>query len=144
LSDQGAEFESTLFQELCRLMQIEKLRTSPYKPSTNGMLERFHRTLNSLLAKAVKKNQRDWPEHLQTVVAAYRATIHEATGMSPNRVFLGREVRLPIDLALGITPNEFDIQPPVTDHVFELRERLYKDGVFVRERLRRAASKNED
>ena len=105
LSDQGAEFESALFQELCKLMQIEKLRTIPYYPASNGMLERFHRSLNSLLAKAVKQNQRDWPDHLQTVVAAYRATVHEATGMSPNRIFLGREVRLPIDLALGAKPD---------------------------------------
>ena len=58
LNDQGAEFESGLFQELCRLMQIDKIRTSPYKPATNGMLERFHRSLNSLLAKAVKQNKR--------------------------------------------------------------------------------------
>ena len=70
------------------------------------MLERFHRSLNSLLAKAVKQNQKDWPDHLQTIVAAYRATVHEATGMTPNRVFLGHEVRLPIDLALGTTPDE--------------------------------------
>ena len=36
LSDQGAEFESNLFQELCRVMNSDKIRTTPYKPSTNG------------------------------------------------------------------------------------------------------------
>ena len=35
LTDQGAEFESQLFQELCTHMGIEKMRTTPYKPSTN-------------------------------------------------------------------------------------------------------------
>src|SRR5208282_3710243 len=59
--------------------------------------------------------------------------------MSPNRIFLGHEVRLPIDLALGTTPDEYDVQPPVTDHVYDLRERLYKDGEMVREHLGRAA-----
>src|SRR5208282_5494139 len=83
----------------------------------------------------------DWPDHLQTVVAAYRATVHEATGMSPNRIFLGHEVRLPIDLALGARPDECDVQPPVTDHVYDLRERMHRDGLLVRERLGRAAMK---
>jgi hypothetical protein len=78
-------------------MQIDKLRTSPYYPAFNGMLERFHRSLNSLLAKAVKQNQKDWPDHLQTV-AAYRATVHEATGMSSNRIFLGMKLVSPLTL----------------------------------------------
>src|SRR5208282_1102910 len=120
-------------------MQRDKIRTSPYCPATNGMLERFHRSLNSLLAKVVKQNQKDWPDHLQTVVAAYRATVHEATGMSPNRVFLGHEVRLPVVLALGAAPDVRDAQLPISEHVRDLQERMYRDGIFVRERLGRAA-----
>ena len=58
LSDQGKNFESQLFQELCRCMNIEKVRTSSYKPSTNGQQERFHRTLNAMIAKVVKESQK--------------------------------------------------------------------------------------
>lgn len=74
LSDRGAEFESDLFHELCRLMGVSKIRTTPYRPQTNGMLERFHRTLNAMLAKVIAEDQRDWPDHLPSVTAAYRAT----------------------------------------------------------------------
>ena len=42
LSDRGPEFEGKLITELCHLLRITKLRTSPYSPTTNGMLERFH------------------------------------------------------------------------------------------------------
>ena len=42
LSDQGREFESDLFAELCKCMEIDKVRTSPYHPSCNGGIERFH------------------------------------------------------------------------------------------------------
>jgi len=35
LSDQGAGFESTMFKELWRMMQIEKIRTTTYRPTTN-------------------------------------------------------------------------------------------------------------
>ena len=33
LSDRGPEFESELFQELCRWMEIDKVRTTAYRPS---------------------------------------------------------------------------------------------------------------
>ena len=80
LTDQGAEFESQLFKELCNLLNINKVRTTPYRPATNGMLERFHRTLNSMIAKVVDMKQRNWCDVIPGVMAAYRATQHDATG----------------------------------------------------------------
>ena len=93
VSDQGPEFESELFQELCRRMEIDKIRTSPYKPTTNGSVERFHKTLNSMLAKVVAVNQKDWDERLNAVMAAYRASKHNNTGYTPN--FSGLRTRKP-------------------------------------------------
>ena len=101
LTDQGPCFESALFQDLCRRLGIDKIRTTVYKPSTNGAVERFHRTLNSMLGKVVSQSQRDWDRHLPMVMAAYRATEHESTGFTPCKLFLGREMTLPIDLVLS-------------------------------------------
>jgi len=39
-------------------MEIDKIRTTAYKPSTNGALERVYRTLNTMLGKIVSKQQR--------------------------------------------------------------------------------------
>ena len=105
--------------ELCRLMQVDKVRSTPYHPQVNGMLERFHRTLNAMLGKVVAQNQRDWHEHLASVMAAYRATVHEATGFTPNRLMFGREVTLPVDLVYEL-PNERNSGGNVfTDDFFE-------------------------
>jgi len=38
LSDRGAEFEGHIFKEICELLGVDKLRTTAYKPSTNGTL----------------------------------------------------------------------------------------------------------
>jgi len=57
LSDQGKEVDGKVMQEVCRLFGIEKLRTSAYKPSTN-MVERLHRTMNSILAKIIQSSER--------------------------------------------------------------------------------------
>ena len=72
LSDQGKEVDGRFMNEVCRLFGIEKLRTTPYKPSTN-QVERFHRTMNSILAKTVSEHQRDWDVRLPFAMAAYRA-----------------------------------------------------------------------
>jgi len=89
LTDRGSEFESSLFQELLRWMGIDKLRSTALRPACNGVVERFHRTLNSMMGKVVSESQRDWDEWVPFVLAAYRATPHESTGMSPEQVIFG-------------------------------------------------------
>lgn len=54
-SDQGRQFESELFREVCRLFHIEKTRTTAYHPQSDGMVERFNRTLTSMLSAFVQK-----------------------------------------------------------------------------------------
>ena len=77
---------------------IDHVSTSPYKPSTNGLIERFHRTLNEISGKVVDRAQRNWDEWIHYAVATYRATVHEVTGYSPNFIVFGRENALPVDL----------------------------------------------
>ncbi|PIK55041.1 hypothetical protein BSL78_08089 [Apostichopus japonicus] len=45
-TDQGREFESRLFYCMCKELGIEKTRTSPFHPQSDGMVERFNRTMN--------------------------------------------------------------------------------------------------
>ena len=49
LTDQGISFENNLFRELCALAQVQKLRTMPYRPQSNGSCERFNQTLIRIL-----------------------------------------------------------------------------------------------
>ena len=83
LSDQGNEVDSSIMCEICRLYGVDKVWTTAHKPSTNGAVERFHRTLNSMLRKVGSTCQRDWVERLPYVMAVYRASWHEATGFTP-------------------------------------------------------------
>ena len=119
LTDRGSNFESQLFEELLRCIHVDHVRTTAYKPSTNGQVERFHRTLNSILGKVVAENQRDWDVHLPYAVAAYRATIHESTGYSPNYLMYGHEVRAPLDVVMGLPVTGSPPGIPVHDFVDE-------------------------
>ena len=100
LSDLGREVDGKIMNEVCKLFGIEKLRTTAYKPSTN-QVERFHKTMNSILAKTVAENQCDWDARLPFAMAAYRATQHDSTGYSPNMLVLGHETRAPPDIVYG-------------------------------------------
>ena len=59
-SDQGPEFESHLFKYMCKLLGIEKTRTVPYNPKSDGMVERHNRTIQQMLAMFVNENRNDW------------------------------------------------------------------------------------
>jgi len=141
LSDRGREFESELFSELMKWMEIDKLRTTAYQPSTNGAVERFLRTLNSMLGKVVNESQHDWDDRLPAELAAYWASPHESTGFIPNRLFLGREVRMPLDLILDLPEDERAMSLSANNFVRQQHERTADAYGLAREHLRVAAER---
>jgi transposase InsO family protein len=143
LTDRGPEFEGALFSQLLEWMQIDKLRTTAYKPATNGVVERFHRTLNSMLGKMVKESQRDWDEKLPFALAAYRATQHDSSGYTPNKLFLGREVRTPLDLIMGLSAEDALQVDTMDDYVVQMYERAESAYKVAREHLRAAAERRK-
>ena len=56
------EFKNHLMQELCLLCGSHKTRTTPYHPASDGMVERFNRTLLMMLAMFVDENRDDWDD----------------------------------------------------------------------------------
>ena len=140
LTDKGKEVDGSLMQEICRLLGVDKMRTSGYKPSTNASVERFHRTLNNLLGKVVSDNQKDWCSWLPYVMAAYRSTRHDSTRFTPNYLVLGREVRTGLDVVYGTMPPG---SPPSTydDYIYEVRDRMRGAYCLVRQNLGVAANR---
>jgi len=143
LSDRGTEFESELFSQLLRWLEVDKLRTTAYKTSTNAVVERFHRTLNTILGTFVSTSQRDWDERLPYALMAYRATIHRSTVFTPNRLFLGRENRLPVDLVMGLPVNEINGELTVDEYVERQQQLAEETFQLIREHLSRNAQRRK-
>ena len=122
---------------------MDKIRTSPYKPSTNGSIERFHKTLNSMLAKVVSINQRDWDEKFPAVMAAYRATKHESTGYTPNFLVFGHENRMPVDLVLGKIVEEPEHYDSPDQFVSDAQERYREAYALARMNLEESAQRRK-
>ena len=60
------EFAGELFSKLMKSMDIDNLRSFAYKPLTNGIVKRFHGTLNSVLGRVVSESQREWDRNLHS------------------------------------------------------------------------------
>ena len=111
-SDQVREFENKVMQELCLLCGAHKTRTTPYHPESDGLVERFNRTLLMMLAMFAGVNRDDWDDLLPAVVMAYHSSVHESTGFSPYRLMFGEECTLPMDV--GLPRQEPDLPDPIT------------------------------
>jgi len=139
ISDLGREVDGAVMREICRLLDVHKWRTSSYYPAGNGVLERFHCTLNSIIGRTISASQQEWDLLLPYVMAAYRASRREATGYSHNYLVMGREVRAPVDLVYGAPtiphPISFD------SYADELVHHLQTAHHIVREELKTAATR---
>ena len=144
-SDQGRTYESKVFKELCRMLEIRKTRTSVRNPKGNGQSERFNRTLLRMIKAYLCDEQDEWDLHLGCLAGAYRATPHEATKMTPNLMTMGREVRLPAELVFGSssTPQGDDITS-YGDYVDLLRSRMQHAHEVARKYLGMSAKRSKD
>ena len=132
-SDQGKNFESSVFQNVCKVMGIVKTRTTPLHPQSDGMVERFNKTLVEHLRIMVNEHQTDWDKHIPLFLMTYRSAVHEATGRTPASVLFGREIRLPSDLIFG---NPEERHTMGESYVGDLSNRLEDVHHYVRRRLR--------
>lgn len=133
ISDQGSNFMSDLFKECCKLLKIEKLRTTAFHPQSNGQVERFHRNLIDYLSHYVNKEQSDWDEWVPFALLAYRATPQSTTGFSPFFMVHGREPELPSEIIFDSTPTQIDLSE--NDYVLEITTRLKEAFKVARQRI---------
>ena len=59
-SDQGREFENKVMHELCILGGAHKTKTTPCHPESDGLVERFNRTLLMMRAMFAGEHKDDW------------------------------------------------------------------------------------
>ena len=138
-TDQGSNFTSKLFHEVCSLLQMDKTRTTGYCPHSDGLVERFNRTLEEMLSLFVSECQKNWDEYLPYLMLAYRTSKHSSTQVTPCKMMFGRDVTLPVDLVEPI-PEKYKvdrIEP--CQYVKELEGKLSVVHEFARQKLKCAS-----
>ena len=125
MSDQGTGFTSKVITAMCSFLGIEKIRTTPYHPQSNGSAERVHQTLQQMIGKLDPEKRQKWPAHLGSVLIAYNTTQSLVTGYSLYYLMFGQRPRLPIDL-LFPTRREHNLTCTIDEYVEMLYRRLRK------------------
>lgn len=138
-SDQGRNFESDVFKEMCKLMGISKTRTTPLRPQSDRMVERANQTIENMLSMFVSENQKDWDTHIPVLMMAYRSSVHDSTGISPSEMMLGSEINLPIDLLLG-KPCEENSNTS-SDYAYDLSKKMEVIHDFARDKMLSASDR---
>ena len=116
------------------------MSTTAYHPQTDGLVERFNRTLTDMLSKKVQKGGKDWDQQLPYVLFAYRTSLQESTGESPFFLLYGHNPEMPTDAALQlpVIRNMLDLD----DYCSELVARMSTAWESAREHIKGAQEKH--
>ncbi|GFY05472.1 retrovirus-related Pol polyprotein from transposon 412 [Trichonephila clavipes] len=123
---------------LSEILAIDKTRTTALHPQSDGMVERFNRTILNSLSLLVSSKQQDWDIKLPFFLLAYRSAVHETTGYSSSQMLFRRYLRLPADLLFSRPPDA-----PLTpeEYIEKLQAWMEEMHHLVRERIGMASEK---
>jgi transposase InsO family protein len=118
-SDQGRQFCSVLWTNMCSLLGVDHSRTTAYHPQSNGMVERAHRQLKDALR--ARLGGAAWPLHLPWVLLGLWAAPKEDSAVSSAELLYGTPVALPAEFIAAEEPpvdsfveKLWSAQPPPT------------------------------
>ena len=89
LTDNGLEFSSEIFNSVLQNYDIKHVYSTPYKPSSNGAVERVNRTVTEML-RCLDCGSDSWDNNLTKVTLTYNNTWHSQLKMSPSEFILSQ------------------------------------------------------
>lgn len=93
-TDRGRQFYSKLFKDVVKLVGAQLKQTTSFHPQSNGLVERFHRTLKASL---IAHDNQQWTKTLPIVLLGLRTVLKEDINASPAELVYGETLRLPGD-----------------------------------------------
>jgi hypothetical protein len=130
LTDRGTNFLSSLVTEICVLFKIKQMRTTAYHPQTDGLVERYNRTLCDMLACYVHDEPEEWDKYLPFVTFAYNTAIQSTLKECPFYLFFGRAPLLPNDIKINSRYHTRHDDRIVYAEKWENAKKLARDHLF--------------
>ena len=143
LTDQGTNFTAALLQELYKMLGVKAIKTTPYHPQTDGLVERFNQTLKQMLRKVIDAEGRDWDQLIPYTLFAYREVPQVSTGFSPFELVYGRDIRGPLDILKGSWTQENPEDDDILTYVQTVYDRLQEAQKSVQKNLEKAQRKQK-
>lgn len=106
-TDNGTEFAGAV-STLCTTHKIKHKRSSPYTSHSNGQVERLHRTVETLLRRAlVTLPHEHWPDLVPDIQLAVNTTYARSIGCPPYLIMFGTT---PPDLSMIPDPTSTPLE----------------------------------
>ena len=144
LTDQGSNFTSKSMRQVYSLLGIRGIKTTPYHPQTDGLVERFNQTLKSMLRNFLSESGTNWDQWLPYLLFSYREVPQASTGFSPFELLYGREVRGRLDILRESWEGDASHQPTnLAGYVIKMREKLDQLSSMAHEQLAKAQTRQK-
>lgn len=132
ITDNGRPFIAELIQLTCRQFGIRIKTISPFHSQSNGLIERFNRTIDAILKRRSIEEKKNWPDYLPATLFAYRSIKQATTGQSPFFLLYGYEPTTSFDNSvkpLDIKEASFELQLLIRTSVqIQYLENIRKDS----------------
>ncbi|XP_066983829.1 uncharacterized protein [Macrobrachium rosenbergii] len=90
-TDCGTNFTSKVFKGKCAELAIQHNTSVPYHPESQGVVEKFHQTLRSILKKCCYEQGEEWDKGLSFALFALRNHPNSSTGVTPFELIFGHK-----------------------------------------------------
>lgn len=137
-TDRGTEFISDTMEQVCKLLNIEKLSSTAYHHQTIGSLENAHKHLGSFLRIQCDNHPETWSQWLPFWCFTYNNTIHSSTRYAPYELVFGKSCEIPSRISSDIEP----LYNP-DNYSLELKYRLQTANRDARENLLKSKEKRK-
>lgn len=137
LTDQGSNFVSSLLKNVARRFKIRQVKTTAYRPQSNGSVERSHQVLWEYLKQFAKKD--NWDEYLRLATFSCNTSMHEGTRYTPYELVFGKVAEIPSDDPARI----IDSNETYSQYLTTLFDKLRDTQKIARENLRTAKARSK-
>jgi hypothetical protein len=96
MTDNTKVFKSKQVRHLCFRWGVKHIMTTPYYPQAS-LVERANCNLKAALKIFHHESENVWDKDLPSISTAFNTAKHESTNMTPDVLFLGREIKSPLE-----------------------------------------------
>ena len=97
LTDNAAEMTGETFENTLSALNIEHIKTTPYSPTSNGLIEKYNGTIKNIIAKYARDSPQSWDLYVNQALGAVRFSVNDSTGYSPHFLVYLNDPVLPLD-----------------------------------------------
>ncbi|KAJ1519187.1 hypothetical protein ONE63_011207 [Megalurothrips usitatus] len=119
LSDNGPCYKALVYKEMCRILQVKAIKTTPLHPASNGIVERLNRVITEALAHYVDEKKHDWEEFLQLIMLNHRSSVCRSTQETPYFSVFHRDMSLPTEALLAPPRVSYADSPDVMERLLQ-------------------------